>query len=220
MSMKKIWFLLVSLCLTTPLQAASLDDALRASCRINTTCSGMVYTEDKEFYYVLSAGHCFYYADKTPVKDTYVQFYHTGYESHQIPAKVIWHKYLKDADQIDPETTTKMSTTDLGILKFKKIDLKNYPKPNVVKMATKPATSGDVIYTAGAGGGAWPSAIKGNVFKLKKEIFLFNPRPRPGRSGSGIINEEGKLVGIIIWVLPDHGAALTMDKVSELAAWK
>ncbi len=74
--------------------------------------------------------------------------------------------------------------------------------------------------TAGHASGEWASGYLGRIDETDDgSRFIFTPPPVPGRSGSGVFDEDGKLlIGITIW---KNGACVPVSKIHKyLREWK
>ena len=169
---------------------AGMDRILDSTCRVDGSCTGIVYTQDPYYFYILTAGHC----SKKDKKDVPVEFFFTGSKSEKFKSDCIWH--VNDAKP-------GISSKDLAILRLRKDRIYGrYPYPKIMKLASPytPVSTGQVVTTFGCPDGYWPSGIKGHVVSRTYETFSFSPNIIGGQSGSAVCDSEGKeIVGIIIW---------------------
>jgi len=184
--MKYSAILIVLLCVTgcTPVHA-NWTDIMDATCRVNRG-SGIVFTEDEDYYWILSAGHCVV-DDNGKKEKVEIQFFHTGHASRVMEAENYWHICKFDDDII----------SDLAVLKLKKSLLKDYDKPKIVPLASKKfrAKAGSVIHTCGRPGKNWPTIYRGHIKTSADDHIKIYPVPIRGRSGSGVY-QNGFVIAI------------------------
>jgi hypothetical protein len=185
---------------------ANLDVICQATCKVNRA-TGVVFSQDEEDIWIITAGHCVVddYGQKEEIK---VRFYHTGFQSHPLDARILWHVYEEN------------TTNDLAILKVSKKDFLEYPLPKPIPLgeADVKAKSREVVMSYGCAKASWPTGWKGCVVSVGTDRFKFHPPPLPGRSGSGIFNKEGTyILGIIIW---QDGTAVSLPHIHKLVSQK
>jgi len=207
--------IIAALCITLILigKAWAGFDAINPTfCRVEDSKfprgSAVVIGENKESYFILTAGHVV--ADD---KTLYLRFYHDRIPSEKIPAKVIKKVY-----QVD-------TINDLAELELKKADY-HYLPPRSIKLA--PATldlSNSIFYNVGIPDGhdGWPIFYKGYFLKEKvtgsgADGLAIYPPPARGRSGSGICVETSQgteLVGIVILTSGKDGIAVPVWRIED-----
>ena len=147
------------------------------SCYMGT---GVVIAEDKENYYILTAGHV---AQKFE-SDIKVIFYEEAEE--MVDAEVLFSK----APSIKE---LKTNHEDLAIIRIKKENLSRSLKP--IPLGTH---WGRNVFTIGCSNGEIPSIIYGKIFKYNNGEFNIDFSPGHGRSGSGVFNKNAtKVLGLV-----------------------
>lgn len=181
-----------------------------------SSASGIAFVNDKNTVYGLTAAHwCVDIAGEE--FGNYVK-YMLGYESIEEANKNIITKvdfygktYYMDILAIDEES-------DLCMLTFKSEHSKKVKK---IKIAKKEPLVGDRIYTASA-----PQGISHHTIRLHfegmysgcvnpKECFFTIPGVF-GSSGSGILNEDGDLVGILSFSIVNFHNVTGGPSLSEI----
>lgn len=207
---------------------ADMEQVVRSTCMISENGTGFVYREDKDKYYIATAGHVL-------GKENHVVFFYEGRKSDKIPAKVLWYKY--SGMDILPHTDGDMMTEprrqimerDLGFLSINKADIKNYPLPKILPFASvnRPVKVGEVILSNGCPCNGtekpgWPNMFKGQVLESYDNMFVFEPTIYPGRSGSAITNKDGtEAIGILVRKCgKDKGIGINVPTVYKFAEWK
>jgi V8-like Glu-specific endopeptidase len=203
--MKKFFAILLLLLLPTT-SKAKLEDVGNATCKVYSdsgTGSGVVFLENETDYFVLTAGHIVYLPDGSLDKTIELEFFIDGFKSKKITSNV------------DYALLVSGTTIDLAVLKFPKMAMTGYKKPNVIPIdSTFNAKPKDVILTYGCPAGRWPSGQKGHVLHYHPDRLIVTPNPIGGRSGSGVFDEKGeKIIGIIIW---KDGTAVPSAKIKRL----
>jgi hypothetical protein len=192
----------------TPLVAkASLEDVGKATCKVYSdegTGTGIVFLENEDYYYILTAAHVVFANDGHIDNELEVEFFVNGFQSRKMVARTDMAFYL-------PATTT-----DVAVLKMSKVELGQYPKPSVIPLArsNEKISTNDVVLTYGCPQGRWPSGQVGHVTFYRSDGMTIKPYPMSGRSGSGVFDESGqKILGIIIW---KNGMSVTAKKIRML----
>lgn len=180
---------------------ADLNQLSNSICRINTgkaLATGFTYKEDKDYYYILTAGHTTG-IDTEPIK---INLYHSA-AFREVEAEKIYFTYhgieaLDSQEILDDKIGP---CNDVSVLKVKKSALESigYPKFELVTFGlnyeAKPNT---LIWTYGCSDGNWPSGFKGRLLSLKTNLMRFSPPSIVGRSGSPIMDHEcKKVVGLL-----------------------
>jgi len=177
-------------------------------CRVSNVGSGVVFAEDKDSVWVMTAGHVVTDPKGKLDKKIFVTFFTTGKQSHDMKAEKLWLNYKVK------------TTSDIAFLKVKKTEFKGYPVPEPIVIAPKDTKlkSGQGIFSCGCPKAMWPTAFKGHVVGTKYDRFTFIPQPLGGRSGSAVVTEDG-IVGIIIWKTVGgkarYGTAISLAKIYE-----
>lgn len=160
-------------------------------CRVNTghhTGSAVVYREDSDAYYLLTARHVIEDSldKKAPAVNTY--FFHAGHASHQIPGTLEWHSTIQD---------------DLAMIRIRKKDFADYPFPRCLSLGPYTVKENERIITVGVPLQRdeitkWPMSMLGFISDASgKTKVSFEPLIQLGHSGGGLISEDGnRLIGI------------------------
>tara|TARA_R110000824_G_scaffold6161_1_gene28275 strand:- start:5147 stop:5779 length:633 start_codon:yes stop_codon:yes gene_type:complete len=186
---------------------ADLEDVSKATCKVYSdegTGSGVVFLENEDYYYILTAAHVIVGNDGIVDNQLEVEFFVNGFQSRKMIART-------DVSFYFPATTT-----DVAVLKMAKVELGQYPKPSVIPLAnsSEKISSNDVVLTYGCPQGRWPSGQVGHVTSYRADGMTIKPYPTSGRSGSGVFDESGqKILGIVIW---KNGMAVTAKKIRML----
>lgn len=199
----------------TYIKDSQLIDNLKSSCLITTQYqdifgiykyrlgSGTIINEDENFYYILTNGHIVDQGIKY-----YVEFFDNGYKLDKVPAYLYLISY------------TYATTNDLAILRLDKIDLNDFV-PNVIPLSKDNIDLEEdlLIYGSGYPRGKWNMIWIGRIIDLDEHTIYINMRPCHGQSGSGIIAEidgELRVVGIVTWMNPDHGRAISSNTIHDI----
>ena len=59
------------------------------------------------------------------------------------------------------------------------------------------ATPGRPVYTVGSANGVWPTGFEGHALGYDQVGLQFLPPPQNGRSGSALVDESGRIVGVV-----------------------
>ncbi|GAG51247.1 unnamed protein product, partial [marine sediment metagenome] len=167
---------------------ATIKDIMQATCAVNSG-TGVVFYQDQDDYWIITAGHCVIdkKGNEGPI---HLYFYHSGQRSERIAGTIFRHKYVQK------------TTNDLAIVKCSKKSLRRYPSPKIIPLArkgTKIITNAPVS-SCGCAGSTWTTAWLGHIDFIGSDHFKIIPRPKAGRSGSGIFDLGGNhILGIIIW---------------------
>lgn len=163
----------------------------------NQSGTGVVFLENKEEVFILTATHVVY-----GMTVPRVQFFNSGKESDYIPASfrkmMVGLKTMPNGD-------------DICLLTVKKSDIGKYPIPKPIPLGF---IRTDRILTVGCQTGEWPSLQKGSIVNGESDSFIrIEPRPTVGRSGSGVFDEKGEhVIGI---VLHTTGYCISSQKIAQ-----
>lgn len=185
------WLLGLLLFLWASTADAGIKEVMEATCQIKlqvkdkviTGGTGTLFLEDKEKIYILTAGHV---VDKKHDK-LCIFFFNTGKASHCMYGEVVFKVYE--------------GVKDVAIVSVTKVQFKNYPIPMPIPLAQKDTIlKKDMkIVSCGCPNYSWPNALLGHVRSIDSTTFSFIPEPIPGRSGSGMFDEDGThIVGLLI----------------------
>jgi len=180
---------------------AKFDDGFKATCKVHRigrkdnsggVGTGTVFAENKNSYFILTAGHLASKLDDT----IYLKFYHSGFESHIMYCSVLYTVF--DITSIED---------DWAILELKKhvYNKKPYLKPSIIPLAEEPPKEKEVICSVGCPRASWPTGWIGHVrrvavnFSGKVTWLKCIPGAIAGRSGSAIMDREcTKIYGVIV----------------------
>lgn len=175
---------------------ADILTAMQSVCLIKDHGTGFVYLEDKENFYIMTAGHV---ADrvKDQNQECIVFFFAGGKLSREISAKIIAKDYN------NPKIEKLAFVRDLAKIKVEKKHLAFSEYPKVVKIADpsiKPKI-GDQILSIGCPSLNHPSMFHGIIIDNElEEAFYVMPDVIGGRSGSPVFDVNGEFViGVVIW---------------------
>lgn len=166
-----------------PRQAvAALDDTLEAVCRITapdgSRGTGCAFEHSGGRVYVLTAAHVVGGADAV-----WCEFWHQGRSGARLPGRVA--AVDRDADAAVLAIDESAFTEGL---------------PRIIAPDGRAAlpSAGTAITSAGCAAGGWPTAFKGVVVELLPGELCFVPPPANGRSGSPLLDAEGRaILGVI-----------------------
>ena len=167
---------------------AGQKEVMKAACRISSQAgsgSGITYSKDKNYYYILTAGH---------VVDTNTQYTVEFFDSGEIVLKIPAQREF-----ISFQANT---TKDIAVLKCDIRYFQNY-QPNIIPVVDKKfiPKAGTKIYGAGCPNGFWMQYWEAKVNGVDG-IMGFNMPPVGGQSGSGVCTEiDGKdyVFGLVNW---------------------
>lgn len=212
------------LALLPVLAFADINDVINATCLVNNGGTGVVYDEDEEHYFIITAAHCVVDYNGHPLINQNIIFFHDGYESHPIQSEIAWHSLTDDMFYEDFAykgwVTDEFMSNDLAIVKIKKSDIKDYVDPSIVPLADKDTKikANSIFITSGCPGIGWPTLLKGRIIESNEETFKISPTPRGGRSGSGVFDKDGEhILGIIV---ASDGGTVPIWKIWSLTGWE
>jgi hypothetical protein len=217
MKTKSILFALIALLAMGSLCQADIKKAMEATCMIYKVTetevegkktialrcgTGVVFRETEEKLYILTAGHVLH-----KQLSVFCYFYNSGDMSNPIPAKVVLEKFKPST----PE--------DVGVVTIDKKSFGKYPIPKPIPLAEKDVEIkvGQRISSCGCPSGLrWPNAWLGSVKYVSPWYFQFIPKPLPGRSGSGIFDDNGdSIIGILIMYTDTRGTATSIRSIHK-----
>ena len=110
------------------------------------------------------------------------EFYFEGHQSRPIPARLLWRD----------------EPTDLAVVHVDASPLAGH-LPAVTRLAPpdRRVERGDRLRTAGSAKGAWPTGWVGHALGYADGDLHFIPPPASGRSGSAVIDDSGRIVGVV-----------------------
>jgi len=195
----RLFLIFILFTFTNSIYSSELD-IIKATVKLSTpgTCTGIIYKEDKDYIYILSAGHC-----AAHTKTVKVQLYTNPEPSNWVESDVLFATYII------------MTTEDISVIRSEKSKFGKYPIPKPVSIAEKFShiKPNDEIFSCGCSDGNWPTLFRGYIQTIdNKEINVY-PNIRQGRSGSGLFNSDGKLIGIVVMT---EGECVSLDYIYEL----
>lgn len=175
-------------------------DIIKATVKLNTPgiCTGIVYKEDDEYIYILSAGHC---ASHTKVVN--VQLYTNPEPSDWVESDVLFATYITH------------TTEDISVIRSKKSNFGKYPIPKPISLAKNFSTirKNDEIFSCGCSDGNWPTLFRGFIETVTDVEINIHPSVINGRSGSGLFNKNGEIIGIVVMT---NGECVSLDYINRL----
>lgn len=162
--------------------AAAIDDTLDAVCRITAADgsrgSGCAFERSGGRVYVLTAAHVVGAADVV-----WCEFWRRGRPGARLPGKVV---------AVDREADAAVVAVDESAF------TQALPWTIAPAAPDAPPAAGTPITSAGCAQGGWPTAFKGIVVDLLPGELCFVPPPANGRSGSPLLDAEGRaILGVI-----------------------
>lgn len=211
------WFLLLALIPSVLLaDDGRFDRAYSATCRVERCCSGIVYSSDKEYLYVLTAAHCIYRPEGLPpsnlpnyglpapsplpppapgdvgkpIKTVRLKEVTLEFFNEELPyavrGEVIWWVY---------EQPSFDKSKDLAIIKVAKSAFNKHPLPAVILLANpKTSYEGKAVITCGCAMGHWPAGYKAKVVPFITD-FSDNGRLTNDTPNGAVINFLPEPVG-------------------------
>ncbi len=162
--------------------AASLDETLDAVCRITapdgSRGTGCAFEHSGGRVYVLTAAHVVGGAEAV-----WCEFWTQGRPGTPVPGKVAAVDRGADAAVVAVEESSFAG---------------GLPRIIAPGWPDAPPSAGAAITSAGCAAGGWPTAFKGVVVELLPGELCFVPPPANGRSGSPLLDAEGRaILGVI-----------------------
>lgn len=197
--MKTAWTLIISLWCSTA--AADWPQVVGATARIITPGTGtaVVYAQDRESIWLLTAGHCTAHADTV-----LVEFFRDGRPLPRVTGKVVFA--VNDSRELD-----------VGVLQVATRDLGDYRPPAIpLGDPERDPVVGQQVVSCGCSDGAWPTLFLGHVDEIETpRMFSLTPSVRPGRSGSGVFDAAGdRILGILT---RESGGTVGLRQIKSLA---
>ncbi len=185
---------------------------LEAVCKVTSgkiTGSGVVYREDSDHYYILTARHLVQPVENSPAQSTTLRFFHAGWVSQSIPGNVEF---------------TSESADDVAVVGIHKKHFSMYRAPAIIALMPYDVNEGQRVIAIGIthanDSTAWPISMIGRVTEVpSRSTICFLPsidRPRPG---GALITDDGKqLIGICTVSVsqPVENRAVTGSRILEL----
>jgi len=111
-----------------------------------------------------------------------VEWFYRGHQSGAVQGAVVYH----DAD------------SDVAVVSVPEAALGGVAPP-VVPLATPEhlVPSGATVHTVGSANGTWPTGVEGHARGYDQMGLTFLPPPANGRSGSAMIDDSGRIVGVV-----------------------
>jgi S1-C subfamily serine protease len=166
---------------------------LEAVCKVSTgknTGSGVVYRQDAERYYLLTARHIVWTTDGSVSAEVKLRFFHNGSSSANFPATVEF---------------TSSPVDDLAVISVEKKRLEGYPAPAILPLQSYDVKESERVITIGVPRAhddftTWPVSMLGHVLEVpSRRTVSFLPLIQPGHSGGALVTDDGRqLVGICI----------------------
>jgi len=205
-------------------------------CRIQSgdgVGTGFVYGEDKEYVWVMTAGHVANAPGNSVGTKVGINFYCETkkgnadlswtnelrpplhwVKSHMMRGEIIWIIDYSDRHPFRDDVFK-----DLAIIKLAKKDFKEYPLPVIAKFAdpdSKPHFNQQVL-TTGCEAAWTPTTLYGYIKSTKSKTFAMLPSTAKGRSGSAVFDvKTKKIIGIIL----RRDGIVNIKKIYEVTQWK
>jgi hypothetical protein len=160
--------------------AGPVEDQMSATCRITSQggCgSGCTFEVDHDWVWILTAAHV---VEKTSAVNC--EFWRDGYQSAMLRGQV----YVCDP-AIDAAIVVVPVRAFGGVL----------PKAIPIAEASQAPRPGQTVFAVGCAKGSWATGFQGHVTRCGGGQMFFVPPPAEGRSGSAVVNAEGRIVGIV-----------------------
>jgi len=161
---------------------ADLDQSLDATCRIRcpdgSTGSGCAFAVAHNYVWVLTAAHVV-----ETSSTVHCEFWRAGHKSTALPGHV--HR--------------RSAAYDVAVV-LVSVSLFQGVLPEVVPLAPPDfvVRPGETITSAGCAHGAWATGLKGHALGYEGLRLNFTPPPADGRSGSALMDAEGRyIVGVV-----------------------
>ena len=189
---------------------AEILDAYNSVCTIHVELeegwsggTGFVYEEDKDYYFVMTAGHV---VDGCIQKFCLLNFFDSGKALESVKGEIFKVDFVR-TETINDD----IEIRDIAVLKVAKKDLKDFsPKVIPLAPADKNMAEDEKVFSLGCPDLRWPSAFLGRISRAISERYYFKPNVIGGRSGSPVYNEDCTMViGVVIWTTPDGGVAIS-----------
>ena len=106
----------------------------------------------------------------------------------------LWRNGWQATTQVTGQVRSVGTQTDSAVVFVPASALGDY-RPPVIPFATRRGQVGDTILSVGCPNGTWPTMFRGHLIKSDLPGCLsFVPPPAGGRSGSGILKEDGAAI--------------------------
>lgn len=111
-----------------------------------------------------------------------VEWFYRGHQSGAVQGAVVY----RDADN------------DVAVVSVPEAALGGVVPP-VVPLATPEhlVPAGATVHTVGSANGTWPTGVEGHSRGYNEQGLTFLPPPANGRSGSAMIDDSGRIVGVV-----------------------
>jgi len=189
-------------CACRPAMAVDLEALHSATARLRAsngdTGTGTVFEVSQGQLWILTCAHV------ATTQWLEAEFYAAGHQSGAVPAVVLWRH---EGD-------------DVAIVRVKESALGGV-RPPAVQFAPPGhvVPAGARLRTAGSALGVWPTSFVGHSLGYDQNgSLLFVPAPANGRSGSAIVDDTGRIVGVVRARAGDnsHGLATPVQAVYRL----
>ncbi len=187
--------------LAPPARASELETAHDATVRLTDgeggRGTGTVFECSQGQVWIVTCAHV------ATTQTLQAEFYSHGHQSSAVPAAVLWRH------EGDDVAIVRVAESALGGV-----------SPPVVPFAPPDhvVAAGARLRTAGSALGVWPTSFVGHAVGYQNGDLLFRPAPANGRSGSAILDDTGRIVGIVRARAHDnsHGLATPIQAAYRL----
>lgn len=188
--------------------ADAWSDTYNASCMIRGA-TGFVVAQDRDNFYILTAGHVVYDDQNHAVADKiWGCWFFNGRQSAYFWPKLLFYVHQRDdANGI---------YDDLAVLSIQRSWFKDnsVQLPAVLQLAPRGYVPrvGTTFVTFGHPG-SWLTGYSGTVSQVWRNRFIIDPAPLRGRSGSAIVSTNSRVLGL---VLITDGTCISSERIYEL----
>lgn len=170
--------------------------------------SGFVISQDASHIFIATAAHVIRDKNtKRPYNQIWARFYWNGGRSQLCYPTVVYYIY-------DSDFKTKFD--DFAIIKVPKTwfarNRARVPRPLNLLSSKSSVIRGTSFVTFGSPG-QWLTGYSGKVVNTWSNRFTIQPSPKPGRSGSAVVDFKGNVLGII---LQKNGTCLSASRMRWL----
>lgn len=186
---------------------------LEAVCKVSdgrNSGSGVVYRQDADRYYVLTAAHIVEAPDEPCSREIHLRFFHAGWSSPKMPARLEFASSAPD---------------DIAALSVRKQEFAGYPPPSLLTLHAREMREDERVITIGVPRAnddvtTWPVSMLGRVVSVpNRRTIGFLPLIQPGHSGGALVTDDGKrLLGICTERSPQwvESRAISAARILEL----
>lgn len=181
--LRSAWPLLAALllvCARGPAWAVDLEALHSATARLRAadggTGTGTAFERSQGHVFLVTCAHV------ATGQTMQVEWFYRGHQSGAVQGAVVY----RDAD------------SDVAVVSVPEAALGGVAPP-VVPLASPGHRVPDfgTVYTVGSANGTWPTGVEGHSRGYNEQGLTFLPPPANGRSGSAMLDETGRIVGVV-----------------------